>query len=342
MTRRDRRALTLAVVASLAGCALIGVIDTSGGGGVAADAATATTIPTPTTTPNSEVAPAGIVQPTATDAVVPTAASTIATVTGDGSGLRDLDGGEATSGTGCRLHERSIRAGSTGNDVICLQQALADAGLYSGTVSGSFDGTTDAAVRRLQEERNLFVDGVVGRESGIALGIWPDEASLVVHTPAPRAGAVDLMGYPLSSVASAGDNAPPLPENSGSGRRLVYDRAGQRVWAVGDNGQIIRSWLVSGSKYGNEAPGTHEVYSRSDVTTAWNGKAYLHLMVRWLKTERGAIGFHSIPLHVENGQPYQTEAELGNRLSGGCQRQAPADARFVWAFAQIGTPVIVI
>mgnify|MGYP003353209512 FL=1 len=122
----------------------------------------------------------------------------------------------------------------------------------------------------------------------------------------------------------------------------MYSRAGQRVWAVGDDGSIIRSWLVSGSKYNNEQPGTHKVYSRSEITTAWNGRAYLKLMVRWLKTEKGAIGFHSIPIHVSDGTVYQTDAELGQRLSGGCQRQSPLDAQFVWEWATIGTPVVVI
>jgi lipoprotein-anchoring transpeptidase ErfK/SrfK len=150
------------------------------------------------------------------------------------------------------------------------------------------------------------------------------------------------MGYPLSSVSSAGDDAPPLPPDSGSGRRIVYHRGGQRVWAVGDEGQIIRSWLVSGSKYSNELPGTHEVYSRSEMSTAWNGKAYLPKMVRWLKTDIGAIGFHAIPLHRSDNSPYQTEDELGQRLSGGCQRQANRDAAFLWDFAQVGTKVVVI
>jgi hypothetical protein len=153
---------------------------------------------------------------------------------------------------------------------------------------------------------------------------------------------VDLMGYRLSSVASAGADAPPLPPSSGSGRRLVYERAGQRVWAVDENEQIIRSWLISGSKYDNETPGTHEVYSRSDVSTAWNGRAWLPMMVRWLQTDIGHIGFHALPRHVEDDSLYQTEAELGTRLSGGCQRQADLDAKFTWDFAQIGTKVVVV
>jgi lipoprotein-anchoring transpeptidase ErfK/SrfK len=78
------------------------------------------------------------------------------------------------------------------------------------------------------------------------------------------------------------------------------------------------------------------------VSTAWNGKAKLPLMVRYLKTDIGNIGFHGIPVHVSDGSPYQTEAELGQRLSGGCQRQANPDARFLWDFADIGTTVVVI
>ena len=263
-------------------------------------------------------------------------------VAADGTALPDLDGSDLTTADSCLMDVLSVRMGATGASVQCLQQALLDGGFYSGTVNGTFDQATFGAVEAMQAERNLFVDGVVGRESAISLGIWPDEESFVVRTPKPASGAVDLMGYPLSSVASAGSDAPPLPADSGSGRRLVYDRAGQRVWAVDGDGQIIRSWLISGSKYSNELPGTHEVYSRSDVSTAWNGKAYLPKMVRWLKTDIGAIGFHSIPLHVEDNSPYQTEAELGTRLSGGCQRQAVRDADFLWDFADVGTKVVVV
>jgi hypothetical protein len=226
----------------------------------------------------------------------------------------------------CVMTVLSLRHGESGASVACLQQALLDAGYYTGAVSGSFDQATFAAVEKMQADRNLFVDGVVGRETAISLAIWPDEESFVVRTPKPAPGSKDLMGYPLSSVATSGPDAPPLPPNSGSGKRLVYDRAGQRVWAIDKKERVIRSWLVSGSKYSNELPGTHEVYSKSDVSTAWNGKAWLPKMVRWLKTDIGAIGFHAIPLHVEDNSPYMTESELGARLSGGCQRQANADA----------------
>lgn len=280
--------------------------------------------------------------PAAADPAAAAAAGTTLPAAEPVGDVQDLDGSDLTSADSCLMDKLSVRQGDSGHSVECVQQSLIDAGFYTGSVSGVFDGATFSAVEAMQADRNLYVDGIVGRESAISLGVWPDEESFVVRTPKPAEGAVDLMGYPLSSVASAGSNAPALPENSGSGRRLVYDRAGQRIWAVDADGNIIRSWLVSGSKYSNELPGTHEVYSRSDMSTAWNGKAYLPKMVRWLKTDIGAIGFHSIPLHVEDNSPYQTEAELGTRLSGGCQRQAVRDANFVWDFAQVGTKVVVI
>jgi len=253
----------------------------------------------------------------------------------------DLVGDEEVADD-CKIATRTLRAGDTGASVMCLQKALIRENRLAGGASGTFDGPTRTAVIALQREKSLFVDGEVGRESALVLGVWPEEQLDVVRTPPPPAGAKDSEGFPLSSVASTGADAPPLPPNSGKGRRLVYERAGQRVWAVDKDGGIIRSWLVSGSQYNNELPGTHKVYSKSQVTTAWNGKASLPLMVRWLKTKIGAIGFHQIPVKRSDGSLYQTEDELGTRLSGGCQRQAKEDAEFLWKFARIGLPVVVI
>ncbi len=242
---------------------------------------------------------------------------------------------------GCTIGALSLRLSSEGDGVACLQQALTDEGFYDGAIDANFDDPTLAAVMAYQADAELFVDGVVGRESAMKLGIWPDEASFVVRTPPPPPNTPDSTGYYLSPVASTGTNAPPLPPNSGTGRRVVYDRAGQRVWAVDAGGNIVRSWLVSGSRFSNEEPGVHEVYSKSEMSTAWNGQAFLPKMIRYQKTDIGHIGFHGIPRHVSDNSPYQTTDELGTRLSGGCQRQNDLDAAFLWAFADIGTTVVV-
>ena len=254
----------------------------------------------------------------------------------------DLDGGEFTIGEGCSLVADKLQLNDSGADVACLQRALTAQGVYSGGFDGAFDDDVLGAVMALQQRDELFVDGVVGSETAALLGIRRPVELHVVRTPEPAPKTLDPLGYYLSSVASTGDGAPPLPADSGSGRRVVYDRLGQRVWAVDEDGRVLRSWLVSGSKFDNEVAGTFEVYSRSEETTAWNGKARLPKMIRYYRTDIGHIGFHGIPTEIASGKRYQTEAELGTPLSGGCQRQADLDAAFLWAFADVGTTVVVV
>ncbi len=79
--------------------------------------------------------------------------------------LPDLVGKEQRRKRVCPVEPESLRQGDTGDDVICLQRALVKAGALEAEPSGTFDGATFQAVRRIQEERDLFVDGVVGRAS---------------------------------------------------------------------------------------------------------------------------------------------------------------------------------
>lgn len=316
---RTKQYLMLAVIVAVGG-AWLAIGASSDGATEISELSTTTSSMLDTTTASTTTVAAGVVT-----------ADTVADLVGEEEVPDD-----------CTIARKTLRTGDTGASVLCLQKALIRENRLAGTATGTFDGPTRTAVIALQTEKSLFVDGEVGRESALVLGIWPDEQLNVVRTPPPAPGAKDSMGFPLSSVASTGVDAPPLPPDSGEGRRLVYERAAQRVWAVDKDGAIIRSWLVSGSQYNNELPGTHKVYSKSEVTTAWNGKAFLPLMVRWLKTQIGAIGFHQIPVKRSDGSLYQTEDELGTRLSGGCQRQAKEDAEFLWKFAKIGTPVVVI
>ena len=318
-----------AAVVTLAGVGIATVLREPSGGSVKA---TNETLAVPATVAPASTAPVATAPPSA-----PTGEE-VAVPAGFDNAIAASDEPD-----GCRLTVRSMGIGKSGADVECLQKALTDAGFYAAAINGLYDNATAEAVRHLQEDRGLFVDGVAGRETGLSLGIWPDEESLVVRTPPPPEGAEDRWGFELSPVAVSGDdpNLPPLPAASGSGRRVVYDRAGQRAWAVDENDQVIRSWLISGSQYDNEVPGTHEVFSRSEQSSAWNGKAILPLMIRWYPTDIGNLGFHGIPIHVENGEPYQTTDELGTRLSGGCQRQHDTDAAFMWEFATVGTTVVV-
>jgi hypothetical protein len=155
---------------------------------------------------------------------------------------------------------------------------------------------------------------------------------------------VDTAGFDLSPVAVAGRSAPPLPAGSGAGRRVVFSGAQQRVWAVEADGTVVRSWLVSGSTVpaSNEWPGTYTVYLRQELTWAYNGLGMLQWFIAYRRTPNGFdIGFHQIP-NDGAGVPVQSVAQLGQRRSAGCQRQAVEDSLFLWEWAPLGTTVVVV
>ena len=67
----------------------------------------------------------------------------------------------------------------------------------------------------------------------------------------------------------------------------------------------------------------------------------MRFMVRFAHGPDGDnIGFHEIPRN--NGRPLQSDSQLGTPLSHGCVRQSTADAQAMWAFAGIGTVVVVV
>jgi lipoprotein-anchoring transpeptidase ErfK/SrfK len=131
------------------------------------------------------------------------------------------------------------------------------------------------------------------------------------------------------------------PRHSGHGRRVIYDMSEQRVWLVGANGSVRRSYLVSGSIYDNLAPGTYRVYSRSLHAVSFDQQSTMDFMVRFTEGDNAAIGFHDIPEDVD-GDPVQSFRQLGTPHSHGCIRQRPSDAVAMWRFADIDTTVRVL
>ena len=128
-----------------------------------------------------------------------------------------------------------------------------------------------------------------------------------------------------------------VPPGSGSGRRIVYHNAGQRVWIVDADGTVARSYFVSG-RYNDPPPGSYRVYGWSRY--AGSGSATMEYFVAFHPAGLG-YGFHTIPVNA-SGAPLQSEAELGQFRSAGCVRQAWDDAVFLWNWTRMDDPVIVI
>ncbi len=78
-------------------------------------------------------------------------------------------GGQGGSGSG-EGGRPVLSRGSSGSDVVDLQNRLRQLGLYSGPVDGRFGPATEAAVRAFQQSRGLAVDGIVGPATWRALG----------------------------------------------------------------------------------------------------------------------------------------------------------------------------
>lgn len=68
-----------------------------------------------------------------------------------------------------------IQQGSKGDDVLEVQKKLQAKGFDPGPIDGIFGSQTTDAVRRFQEANSLQVDGIVGPETGGALGMLEAE-----------------------------------------------------------------------------------------------------------------------------------------------------------------------
>lgn len=182
-----------------------------------------------------------------------------------------------------------------------------------------------------------------GEDAVVATTVPP----VAIDGPGSAAGAATRTG----TTVQVGETLPPpppeelLPDSSGSGRRVVYSLSAMRVWAVEEDGRVVKTHRVSGLA-GVPNPGTYSVWSRSLYTFSANNPN-----VRWMYMVRfawgasgGNIGFHEIPTECNgNGcHKMQTEEQLGQSLSGGCVRQATPDAIWMWEWAQLGTTVVVL
>jgi L,D-transpeptidase catalytic domain len=180
--------------------------------------------------------------------------------------------------------------------------------------------------------------GVATFGTGGAVYTVPDEAPFEYGKPSmtPISG---LFGD-LPGLSDPPPRPPPYPD-VGSGKRIIYSNSEQRVWLIDEHDVLVDTYPVSGRK-GIPYFGTYTVFSKSVNARAPYGGITMKHMVRFVRPgtwgNQWSYGFHSIPRY-SNGQPMQTEDELGTFRSGGCVRQADYKAAALYAWADIGTVV---
>ena len=156
----------------------------------------------------------------------------------------------------------------------------------------------------------------------------------------PEGGGATIRLNDAQLLWSAGLTAPDV--GLGGRRHAVYDRRGEKMmmWLVEADGKLVDSYPVSGM-FRNPPAGQYEVYSKSPIAYGYRGGS-MDDMVRFAWGVNGwRIGFHAIPLR-SNGEPVQTLDQLGQALSAGCVRQRADKAAFLYEWAPIGMPVVVL
>ncbi|MBN0044252.1 hypothetical protein JS756_09040 [Streptomyces actuosus] len=163
------------------------------------------------------------------------------------------------------------------------------------------------------------------------VGFLAWQASATV--PAGLGGAPRSSSEPATSEAPRATRSPTaLPAGSGTGQRVVYAVHDHRVWLVGGDGKVRRTFTVEPGTVDPE-PGTYAVTSRSNAITGTDGLPVEHV-VRFTSVDGVTIGF-SATVREPTRAPDRT-------LRTGGIREKRADGDAMWGFATIGRRVVVV
>ena len=164
-----------------------------------------------------------------------------------------------------------------------------------------------------------------------------------------RVEALNRWGSVIGTIGTVtvvtGNAMLPLPQGTGTGKRMVIDSDAQQVWLVDADDTVRDSFLMSGRRLptasGFDQPGIFTVYSKSRHMQYCAGRCgTAEYMVRYQRTTVSSVGTHSLP--AEGGQLVQGVEDLGWPLSHGCTRLEASKAEAVYRWATIGTIVIVL
>ncbi|MEW1654388.1 hypothetical protein [Streptomyces sp. NPDC093707] len=174
----------------------------------------------------------------------------------------------------------------------------------------------------------------------VAIGVLGYQASASASAPlAPVRGDAKAAAHqPAARDQHDKKDKPPapapVPEQSGTGKRVVYALGAKRVWLVGADGTAQRTFTVAPSAV-NPVPGTYPVASRSVSVTGSDGVAIEHV-VRFAVVDGVVIGFSAA---VDGSTPAPGGPPA--KKTGGV-RESREDGAALWDFAVQGTKIVVV
>ncbi len=169
--------------------------------------------------------------------------------------------------------------------------------------------------------------------AGIGVLAWQADAAQHAGTPAATSSARPgpHRGTP-PGVAAARKRELALPAASGTGRRVVYALARHRVWLVGANGTVERTYPVVAGTVAPR-PGVYDVTGRTAAITGTDGVPIEHVVL-FSSSDGTVIGFSAA---VDGSLPTPDPA----KHTGGI-REHLADGAAMWGFAAEHTKVVVV
>lgn len=207
-----------------------------------------------------------------------------------------------------------------------------------------------------------FPQGAVGGVRIVALDVNGDGIAEIVATPVTnerRIAAFRMDGTVVQSVtppvSTAGvvlaagrdrtlmvvPNQPAVTGRADLPKSIMVDISEQKL-RIYEYGRLLSQRSVSTGKWSTPTPiGTFQV--RNKVPVAYSRSFDLYMDWWMAFTPDGAYGVHSLPYwKLKNGgRFYEGTGHIGRRVSHGCIRQTLLDAKTLYDWAAVGTPVIV-
>ena len=223
---------------------------------------------------------------------------------------------------GTVAYTERLAKGSTGTLVKQLQTRLTELGYYSGPISGNFLGKTMTAVKALQKQNGVTVDGIVGE---VTWNLIFNDASVVLPDATPK----------------------PTPTPTPVPYAITVDVANQvtTVYGLDENGEhtvIVRQMLCStGTKSNPSDPGDWVLTGRKAkwcYFPKWGGHA------RYWTRINSSIAFHSVIYNAVDTKALAKSSykNLGKRVSHGCIRLTVDDAKWIYDNCGEGTVVSIV
>ncbi|WP_406283412.1 hypothetical protein [Embleya sp. NBC_00896] len=153
-----------------------------------------------------------------------------------------------------------------------------------------------------------------------------------------------------SGVPAPPPAAPPaVPAGSGTGKRVVYSLKDNRVWLVDEAERSLRDYVIAPAPV-KPQPGTFAVTLKKEEAQTGSDGVRITYSVRFGFVQGIPLGFAATETPLDQINPVKptpsgtarprTSAPPAKQSAG--IRSTPADGAALWAFAPVGTPVIVV